>query len=84
VWLPREGKRHPPPEFYAQEVSLTLWFKSSLKEAPEKQTNKQTNKANPGRVHPYIPKVGGAQVREESQDALQAWGWSQSRGRTRH
>lgn len=42
VWLPREGKRHPPPEFYAQEVSLTLWFKSSLKEAPEKQTNKQT------------------------------------------
>lgn len=39
-WLPGEGKRHPPPEFYAQEVPLTLWSKSRLKEAP--QTNKQT------------------------------------------
>lgn len=36
VWLPREGKIDPPPEFYAQEVSLTLWSKSSLKEAPKK------------------------------------------------
>lgn len=53
----REG--HPLPEFYAQEVSLTLWSKNSLKEAP----HKQKQKTNPGRVHPYIPKMGGAQVR---------------------
>lgn len=34
----REGR--PPPEFYAQEVSLTLWSKNSLKEAPQKQRQK--------------------------------------------
>lgn len=38
-WLLREG-RTPPPEFYAQEVSLTLWPKSSLKEAPQKKKKK--------------------------------------------
>lgn len=63
-WLLREG-RTPPPEFYAQEVSLTLWSKSSLKEAPQKKKKrKRKQKTNPGRVCPYIPKVGGAQVRE--------------------
>lgn len=42
-WLLREG-RTPPPEFYAQEVSLTLWPKSSLKEAPQKKKKENESK----------------------------------------